>query len=183
MGSGKEILNVIDEQGNIIGEATREEIHKRGLLHREIHVWIYTPKKEIIFQKRSPNKDTFPNLLDASVGGHVDLGDSFEAAAVRELEEETGIKVKKEDLKLYKMKRSDRKDPVTQSHNNALRALYIYKFAGGTSGLKTEARDGAGFEFWPISRLKNLSPTEAARFIPEIIEGYLPMFEKICATE
>lgn len=38
-------LNIVDEDGNIIGEETRENIHKQGLLHREIHVWFYTHRK------------------------------------------------------------------------------------------------------------------------------------------
>ena len=44
-----EKLNVIDEQGNIIGEETREGIHREGLLHREIHVWLFNKKGEDIF--------------------------------------------------------------------------------------------------------------------------------------
>jgi len=62
-------LNIVDEEGNIVGEETRENIHKNGLLHREIHVWLYTPNREIIFQHRAKDKDTYPDLLDASVGG------------------------------------------------------------------------------------------------------------------
>ena len=65
----KEKLNIIDENDNIVGEDSRENIHKKGLLHREIWVWIYNDKLEILFQRRAPDKDTFPNKLDASVGG------------------------------------------------------------------------------------------------------------------
>ena len=65
-------LNIVDENDQIIGEDTRENIHRKGLLHREIHVWFYTPKSEIVFQHRAKNKDTFPDLLDATVGGHVE---------------------------------------------------------------------------------------------------------------
>lgn len=35
MVGAEELLNVVDEQGNIIGTETREKIHKEGLLHRE----------------------------------------------------------------------------------------------------------------------------------------------------
>ena len=70
-------LNIVDENGEIIGENTRENIHNQGLLHREIHVWFYTPKGEIIFQHREKDKDTYPDLLDATVGGHVEIGSDF----------------------------------------------------------------------------------------------------------
>ena len=62
-------LNIIDEDDNIIGEDSRENIHRKGLLHREIHVWIYNKKGEILFQKRSITKDTWTGLLDASACG------------------------------------------------------------------------------------------------------------------
>lgn len=45
----KEMLNIIDENGKIIGKDTRENIHQKGLLHREINVYFYTPNGEIIF--------------------------------------------------------------------------------------------------------------------------------------
>jgi 16S rRNA (adenine1518-N6/adenine1519-N6)-dimethyltransferase len=63
-----QILNVVDESGKILGEETRENIHRQGLLHKEIHVWLFTPNKEIVFQHRGKDKDTFPDLLDATVG-------------------------------------------------------------------------------------------------------------------
>src|SRR3990167_4461167 len=91
-------LNIVGEDGEVIGEATREDIHKQGLLHREIHVWFFTPKDEIIFQHRAKDKDTYPDLLDATVGGHVEIGSDYEDSALKEMEEETGIKANKNDL-------------------------------------------------------------------------------------
>ena len=78
-------LNIIDEQENIIGEETRENIHNQGLLHREVHVWFYTPKGEIIFQHREKDKDTYPDLLDATVGGHVEISLDYENTALPDL--------------------------------------------------------------------------------------------------
>lgn len=60
----------------------RENIHNQGLLHREIHVWFYTPKGEIIFQHRAKDKDTYPDLLDATVGGHVEINSDYENTAL-----------------------------------------------------------------------------------------------------
>src|SRR3989338_2093040 len=91
-------LNIIDEQENIIGEETRENIHNQGLLHREVHVWFYTPKGEIIFQHREKDKDTYPDLFDATVCGHVEISLDYENTALQEVQEETGIGVKKNNL-------------------------------------------------------------------------------------
>lgn len=53
------VLNVVDERDNIIGEATHEEIHLKGLLHREIHVWLYNKNGEIFFQMREKTRILF----------------------------------------------------------------------------------------------------------------------------
>src|SRR3989338_6803770 len=106
-------LNVIDEQGNVIGEDTRENVHQKGLLHREIHVWFYAPDGKIIFQHRAKDKDTFPDMLDATVGGHVEIGSNFEDTAIKEMVEETGVSAVKSDLKLVKTVRSNHFDEAT----------------------------------------------------------------------
>ena len=71
-------LNIVNEEGEIVGVETREDIHNQGLLHRECHVWFYTPAGEIIFQHRAKDKDTYPDLLDATVGGHVEIGSDYD---------------------------------------------------------------------------------------------------------
>jgi len=47
---------------------------KKGCFIEKIHVWFVTPDGEIIFQRRAKDKDTYPDLLDATVGGHVEPG-------------------------------------------------------------------------------------------------------------
>ena len=140
-------LNIVDERGNITGEDTRGNIHKQGLLHREIHVWFYTPNGEIIFQLRGGNKDTFPNLLDATVGGHVELGESFGDAALKEMEKETGVTAKISYLTLIETTRSNGTlDKATGNTNNAIRAVYAYKYVEPLENLQIEANKAGGFE-------------------------------------
>ena len=86
-----EKIDVVDGNDNVVGESTREEAHAKGLLHRIVHVIIRNSKGEILLQKRSKN-DGIGNW-DASVGGHVDTGESYEQAAKREMMEEVGISV------------------------------------------------------------------------------------------
>ena len=64
-----EMLEVVNEQDIVIGLESRSMIHQKGLLHREIHIWFITPEGEIIFQHRAKTKDTYPDKLDATVGG------------------------------------------------------------------------------------------------------------------
>lgn len=90
---GGEVFDVVDEQDHVVGRATRAEVHARGLLHRAVHVFVIGKKGQLLLQKRSMLKDVHPGTWDSSVAGHVDAGESYEQAAVRELEEEMGIVV------------------------------------------------------------------------------------------
>jgi len=87
-----EYFDIIDSTGKIIGKATREECHSnKSLAHRTIHVLVFNSNGELFLQKRSPNKDIQPDKWDTSVGGHLNLGETFEEAVYREMKEELDI--------------------------------------------------------------------------------------------
>lgn len=86
-----EVFDVVDEQDQVTGQATRAEVHAGKLLHRAVHVFVLNRRGELLLQRRSLLKDCHPGVWDSSVSGHLDAGESYEAAAIRELEEEMGI--------------------------------------------------------------------------------------------
>ena len=86
-----EIFDVVDEVDNVTHSLSRGEVHAQGLRHRAVHMFLRTERGEIFLQRRSPLKDRCPSLWDSSAAGHVDSGESYEVAAVRELEEELGV--------------------------------------------------------------------------------------------
>ena len=102
-----ELIDVLDEFGNKTGEVEeRSEVYKKGLWHRSSHIWIENDNKEILVQRRNPNKSTFPNLWAISVAGHVDSGETSLDTAVRELKEEVNLDVDKSELEyLFTIKR------------------------------------------------------------------------------
>ncbi len=181
MSQHNEKLNIVDEKGNVIGEDTRYNIHKKGLLHREINVFFFTPAGEIVFQKRGKNKDTYPGLLDSTVGGHVDLNETFEQAALKEIEEETGLKLKLEDLIDLGSLRSNSFDKLTKNTNNALKRVFAYQFKGKIKDLKVEKGKADGFEKFSLQKILsgNLSVAEKEEFIPTLLETFLIIFKKI----
>ena len=68
-------------------------------------MWIYNNKGEILFQKRSLIKDTFPGKWDIT-GGHVGAGETYLNAAIRELDEELGISVMPGNLETLDIQKS-----------------------------------------------------------------------------
>ena len=97
-----EILNIVNEKDEVIGQKTREEIHKSKSWHRGVHAILLDKDSKILLQKRSAYKDKFPCCFDLSVSGHVDLNESYDEAIVRELKEELNIIA--EPKKLVKLK-------------------------------------------------------------------------------
>ena len=92
-----EIFDIVDPDDNIIGQATRRECNSNpDIIHRAVFILIYNHKNQILWQKRSLTKDTCPGEWTTSVSGHVDSGDSYEEAAIRETMEELGIRIELE---------------------------------------------------------------------------------------
>ena len=89
----EEIFDVVNERDEVVGRAPRREVHRTGLMHRAIHVFIFNAHGEIFLQKRSMSKDSSPGLWDSSASGHLDSGEDYDACAVRELREEIGLVV------------------------------------------------------------------------------------------
>ena len=93
-----ELLDVVDENGNFTGEVMdRKKVHDLNLLHWEVAVFIININKEVLLQKRSPNKRFYPNKWGLCAG-HVDSGENIYDTALREIEEEIGLKISAEDL-------------------------------------------------------------------------------------
>ena len=83
---------IVDEEGTVIGQATRGECHSGShLLHPVVHLHVFNAKGEVYLQKRPEWKDIQPGKWDTAVGGHIDYGETPEDALRREVGEELGI--------------------------------------------------------------------------------------------
>jgi isopentenyldiphosphate isomerase len=93
MSEREEIFEIVDEFNNIVGKAPRSECHGNpALIHRTARVIVFHPEGEMLLQKRSNTKDIQPGKWDTAVGGHLEQGEEFIDATLREMEEELGIK-------------------------------------------------------------------------------------------
>lgn len=97
-----EYLDLCDENGLPTGQiVSRSDAHREGLLHRTAHVWVVREREgraEILLQKRSREKDSFPGMYDTSSAGHIPAGIEPLPSALRELREELGIDALPEQL-------------------------------------------------------------------------------------
>ncbi len=93
-----EWFDVVDFLDRPVGKERREVVHARKLFHRSIHVFVLDHEERILVQKRSMLKDSASGLWCSSCSGHVDAGEDYLPAALRELEEELGIKVHADNL-------------------------------------------------------------------------------------
>ncbi|MEW6530508.1 MAG: NUDIX domain-containing protein [Thermodesulfobacteriota bacterium] len=97
-GPEREMLEVVDERDQVIGSATRAEIHANRWMHRAVHIFVFNSHGQVYVQRRSAFKDRFPGVLDSSAAGHVDPGEGYEETAARELREELGINAHIEEV-------------------------------------------------------------------------------------
>lgn len=121
-----ELFDIVDENNKPLN-ITKERflVHKDGDWHNGVHIYVLNDNDEFLVHLRSPHKDLQPNCWDTRFGGHVEAGDTIENTAVKELQEEIGIKVKFEELKKGEVYKWDGK--TNREFNHA----YYYKFRKG----------------------------------------------------
>lgn len=107
-----ELIDILDSNGNHTGRSCLKSIaHQHGYYHATIHAWLYTNDGKVLMQQRGFDKKTYPGLWDVSVAGHVHAGESIEEAAIREVEEEVGLKIEAHQLKKIAIRKGERKHP------------------------------------------------------------------------
>jgi 8-oxo-dGTP pyrophosphatase MutT (NUDIX family) len=89
--SHDEWVDVVDERDEVVGRATRSQMRQHNLLHRNASVLCLTSNGQVYVHQRMHTKDVFPGLYDLFASGVVMAGESYDAAAARELSEELGV--------------------------------------------------------------------------------------------
>ncbi|MEV5988944.1 NUDIX domain-containing protein [Streptomyces sp. NPDC052051] len=91
MSAADELLDIVDENDRAIGQSPRGEAYARGLRHRCVFIQVRDAEGRLFVHRRTATKLVFPSLYDMFVGGVVGAGESYDAAALREAEEELGV--------------------------------------------------------------------------------------------
>ena len=155
-----EYFPLVDDNGNVIGKATREECHSGTFwLHPVVHLHIFNSSGELYLQKRALNKDIQPGKWDTSVGGHVDYGEEFMDALKREVREELGIySFEPQFIKSYKF--------VSSQEAEYINSFYTI-YEGKITPDPVEISEG---RFWKIDEITNAIGNDI--FTPNFVQEF-----------
>ncbi len=162
---GDELIDICNKSNNLAHiQKMKSEAHKNGLWHRATHIWIYNSKGEILLQLRAKGKPLFPDVWDVSAAGHVSAGEDPLTSGLREIEEEIGLKVKKEDLEFFKIQKI--KAVYKDIKNNEFCYVYFLKFEGDVKKLKLQDEEVQEIKFIPLKKIEEELRTDPARYLP-----------------
>ena len=108
----EELFDIYDSNRNYLGRSEERNtyVFKKGEYHIVTDVFIFNSTNQLLLTRRAPSKKG--GLLWEGTGGSLLPGENSQEAILREIEEEIGLKVKKEELILYKtMRRDEEKSP------------------------------------------------------------------------
>jgi isopentenyl-diphosphate delta-isomerase type 1 len=91
--SPDELFDVVDAEDRVIARRRRVEVHAEGLFHRAVHLFVFHPDGRMLLQKRSRWNDAEPGKWTSSCAGHLDAGEDYNAAVMREAGEELGLEL------------------------------------------------------------------------------------------
>ena len=151
-----ELLDIVNEKDEVIGQIERDDINKAKHVFRMVFIGFYTPDRHIILQLRSMTKKYNPGKLTSTVSGHVESGHTYDETAIKEGFEETGVVIDPSKLE----------NVGVMYGGDAMRAVYAYPFDGVIDDLRVEENDGAGFVAMSIDELRKELAENPDKFTP-----------------
>ncbi len=156
-----EILFIVDEDNNPIEPMARHEAHKLGAWHRCVEIWVVNSKGQVLCNQRSMLKDNSPGAWESHFGGHVLAGTETVEAAIRELEEESGLLAKPQDLEFFEVCPQS----TREGKNNEFLYVYLYKWDGEASELKLETEEVIDAKWFSVSELEKVVSENREKWI------------------
>ena len=150
-----ELLFIVDENNKPLAPVIRKIAHKKVLWHRTTGIWVINKKRQVLCQKRSLLKDQNPGKWEAFFGGHLGPDEDYLESAVREVSEELGKKITKDQLVVYQ--------PVVKGDKKTHRE-FQYVFAL----FLDEDSNSFQFEKEEIDQLKWIDLDEVKKILLEI---------------
>ena len=173
------VLDLYDEHGMPTGEvASYDRIHRQGLWHRSVRVWLLDSHGRFLVQKRSADTHTYPNKYESTAGGHIEQGDDSISTALRELHEEAGILASEEDLIFIGTLRDHFTDLNGAIVNNSFDDIYLIRRDVNQDHLPHSNHEVANFTFFDAKEFLERGMQGDEKIIPrpeefEILHNFL----------
>ena len=164
-----ELIAIVDDNDNIIGEYLRKH-HAEGRLHRETSVLIVNSNNEILVQERADN-----GKLDYSASGHFPYDEDYLDGAVREVEEELGLKISRS--KFTKISKH-RIDYTGEYINNRFITLFEVRGDYKIENMKIDPHEVKSVRYYSVPKLKKIIESEPDKMSAGFAESLKIYFEK-----
>lgn len=176
-----ELIDIVTKEGQATGKvAPKSEIHLKGHYHNTAHLWLYTKTGEILLAQRSYKKAICPGMWDVSVAGHVDAGETIEAAVLRETQEELSLTLSENDLQKIGV------FPCFQSYDsgiqdNEFHHTFLAELRVPISNLIPQAEEVEALQLVSIETFRSLlaDSENNSYFVPSNRAYYLKVLEAI----
>ncbi|MBU4337935.1 NUDIX domain-containing protein [Patescibacteria group bacterium] len=165
----EEYFDIVDESDNITGEKKlRSIVHSSGDWHRSVHIYFYRFQNkaiEFLIHLRAKTKDLYPNRWDTKLGGHLKVGETWNKAAKREINEEIGLKVKIKNLS-----EGEKVKNTKSLLNREINKIYYYNFDRNINDLKFDDGEVQEVKWMAVSDIKNGIKNHSDKWAPSIEE-------------
>lgn len=163
-----ELIAVVDENDKVIGTDTRDNVHKKGVLHREIAVILFNNRDEILLQKRQDS-----GRYSFSAAGHFPVNENYLQGALREAKEEIGIELKESDLKqIAKLRRDVDRDGL---RNNVFLEIFELRKDFKIKDFKIDNSEVESIKFFSIEQIEKMiskNPENFGRGFKKVFENF-----------
>ena len=151
-----QLIDVVNDNNEVVGKVTEDELYKMKLAHRIVHVLVFNNQDKMVLQLRSKTKSFCPGYWSTTVGGRVQSSESYEEAAIREMQEEIGIILNLEKIadEIY-----------TYDGLKMFQRIYKAKFDGK---LSTNDPDIERFEYKSLDEIQKMIVKDE-KFHPEFV--------------
>ncbi|CAN0134816.1 unnamed protein product [Ectocarpus sp. 6 AP-2014] len=176
-------LSVLSEPPRPAGfRKARGLVHADGDWHRSVHIWLHNSKGELVLQKRSSSKDTFPGMWDVSVGGHFTAGEESLETAIKETNEELGLSCDESSLRFVCTVATTAKGS-TDMHGdfvcNEYKDIYLLRHDGPVQDLKFSPSEVEDVKLVPMQALKEAYEAQDPTYIPRPDYYVEPLFKAL----